>query len=95
MMVDAVIHHWVTLAAVEEAVPENFGRVVQMLAALFYPDDGLLTSTRLDRLQAALDILMGLFENVGLHKNSKKQLIWCNNPATLLADTRWWSICVR
>ena len=74
MVVDVIIHQWVTLVAGEEAVPEIFERSVQWLAAFFYADDRLLILTIPSRLQAALDVLMGLFDRVGLHTNVDKMV---------------------
>ena len=42
------------------------------MAAFFYTDEGLLTSSRLDRLQAELGVLEGLFNMVDLHNNIYK-----------------------
>ena len=50
----------------EEVGPNGFGQAVQWLAIFFYADDGLLASMRPTRLQAALGMLMGLFDRVGL-----------------------------
>ena len=72
MFVDAVIWHWVMLVAGEEAGPEGFGQEVQWIAVLFYVDDGLLDSSRPARIQAALDVLAGLFDWVGLWENITK-----------------------
>ena len=61
MVVDVLIHHWVTLVAGEEAGPDGFVWVVQWLVAFFYTDDIFLSLTSPYCLQAALDILMWLF----------------------------------
>ena len=42
MVVEAVIHHWVTVVEGEVEVPEGFGRSVKNLSALFYANGGLL-----------------------------------------------------
>ena len=72
MVVDAAIRYWVTLVAGEETGPEGFGRVVQRLAAFFYNKDGLLASPRPARLQAALYILLRIFDRVGMNTNVNK-----------------------
>ena len=69
MVVDAVICHWVTLVAGEEAEPDVFGWAVQWLLAFFYADDGLPSSPRPARIQEALDVLMGLFNWVFIQTN--------------------------
>ena len=72
IVVDAVIWHWVTLVYGEEDVPYDFRQAVQCLAVLFYVDDRLLDSPRPARLQAALDVLTGLFDTVGYCNNANK-----------------------
>ena len=69
-----MIFYWVTLVAVEESVPYGFGGAFQWLAALFYADDGLITSPRPARIQAALDVLMEMFDRVGLQTNINKRV---------------------
>ena len=44
MMVDAVIFHWDTVVAGEARGPEGFGKAVWNFSALFYVDDGHLSS---------------------------------------------------
>ena len=61
-----------TLVAGEDSDPDGLGRAVQWLAALFYTDDGLLASLKLDCLQEALDVLTILFDRVGIQTNVKK-----------------------
>ena len=56
----------------EEAVPAGFGRAVQIPAAIFYADDGLLASLRLVRIQEVPEVLMGLFGRFGLRTNVDK-----------------------
>ena len=72
MVVDAVIFHRVTLVTGEETGPDGFGRAIQWLAVFFYADDGLLASTRLHRIQGALDVLIGMFCRVVLQTNINK-----------------------
>ena len=43
-----------------------------MFLALFYVDDGVIASTDPEYLQEAIDILVDLFERVGLNTNTKK-----------------------
>ena len=38
----------------------------------FYPDDGISASSLLARLQAALDVLKGIFDRLVLHTNVNK-----------------------
>ena len=74
-MVDGtVIRHWVTMVAGDEAGLDGFERAIQYLAALFYADDGFLPLPRPAWLQAALDVLTGLFFRVALHTNGEKMV---------------------
>ena len=50
--------------------PDKWGGQVVQLDALFYTDDGLVTSTKLDQLQGKLGTIIVLFYRIG---------IWTNN----------------
>ena len=50
MVVDAIICHWVTLLVETEAVAEVLSVLIQDLAAYFYADDVLITSTQMERM---------------------------------------------
>ena len=73
MVVDAVINHWLTAVAREDAGTEVFGREVQKLTTLFYMDNVLLASTRAENLQEVLGVLTGLFGRFGLWTNVEKK----------------------
>ena len=72
MLVDAVISHWVTLVAGDDAVPDGFEQAVQWLVALFYSDDSLLASPRPARTQAVMYVLTGMLDRMGLQTNVNK-----------------------
>ena len=72
MLVDLVINHLSTVITWEDTGQEYFGRAVQNLAAVFYADDGLPTCPQPDRLQEALEVMMGMFYKVGLRTNVDK-----------------------
>ena len=42
VVVDAVIHLWISVVAEKEAVPERFVRDVQNITAYLYAENGLL-----------------------------------------------------
>ena len=69
MVVDVVIHHWATVVEVEELGIKGFWREVQTLETLFYADGGLLASPWSSRIQESMDVLMDLFDSIGLRKN--------------------------
>ena len=87
MVVDTVIRHWDTVVAGKATGPEGSGRAVQTLSSLFYVDDRILDSPHLSRIQAALDVLMGLFDHVGLQKTFGKTMGTtcqpCRTPGSL------------
>ena len=65
-------------------VPDGVGKGVQCLASLFYADDSLFASPRLARIQAALDVLMGIFDRVGLQTNIYKMVIMVFHPCYIV-----------
>ena len=64
MVVYALIIHWDIVVIVEEAGPEGFERLLQMLAILVYMCYRLLSSPFPSMLQEALDVLTVLFYRV-------------------------------
>ena len=78
MVVGEVIHHWVVMSMVDEAGYEGFGWAVKYLVVLFYSDYRLLTLLRPSCLQAALDVLTGIFNMVGIKTNINNMVgIFC------------------
>ena len=63
---DSVLRYWVALVLEEEAGLENFIWAVRSLVVLFYAKNGLLASTRSERLQPEFDAFTDLFYRVGL-----------------------------
>ena len=51
--------------------------------AIFYADDAMLASRDLEQLQAALDIIVGLFERVGLRTNTTKTKVMTCVPGKI------------
>ena len=47
---------------------------------LFYANDGLVASPKSSRIQAAFDVLTGLFDHVGIMKNEGKTVIMACYP---------------
>ena len=71
VVVYMVFLHWLSVVAEAEggAGPKGFGRDIQRLGEYFYADDGLVTSTRLSIIQREFNVLVELFNQVGLFKN--------------------------
>ena len=72
VVMDAVIHHWVTVVMLEEAGVGGPGMTILDLAAYFYADYGLVESTQLERLQRSFDVLIRILDRVGLQTNTAK-----------------------
>ena len=46
MVVDTVVHHWVSLVVERKEIPEGWEREVKSRSAFFYAEDGLIALTR-------------------------------------------------
>ena len=64
--------------------PYGFGRAVQWLMVFFYANDGLLDLPRILRLQVAMNVLMGLFDRVGLQTNIIKMVVIVCHPCYIV-----------
>ena len=71
-MVDAVVREWLRQALEEEAAKNGVAEMARTFIVLFYVDDGYIASRDPVFLQTCLDILVGIFERVGLFTNVKK-----------------------
>ena len=71
-MVDAVVREWLRQALGEEAAKNGVAEMARTFIVLFYVDDGYIASRDPVFLQTCLDILVGIFERVGLFTNVKK-----------------------
>ena len=73
VLVDAIVRYWLfrTLADGSERTT-GFGVSVKERLCAFYADDGLLAARDATWLQSAFDVLVGLFERVGLQTNTLK-----------------------
>jgi len=83
MMVDAVVREWLRRVLGEEAARHGYGTAVRELMAIFYADDAVLASRDPVALQKALDIIVGLFERVGLRTNTSKTKIMTCVPGKI------------
>jgi len=73
VLCDAVIRHWLTIVTDDGQIPLiGFGYRVTEQGALFYADDGLISSRQAAWLQWALDVLVDLFARMGLKTNTIK-----------------------
>ena len=72
MVVNVIIRHCVTVVTPKEAGTGGFGLTIIDLAGYFYANDGLVASTRPERLQRVFDVLSSLFDPVVIRKNMPK-----------------------
>ena len=82
VVVDAVVCHWVTLAVTEAETRGERGQEGRHQAALFYVDDGMVVSSDPQWLQRAFTKQVGLFDRVGLKKNTGKTVNMTCRPCT-------------
>ena len=82
--VDNVIRYWLSLVVEDKQVStQGFGTAVANQMALFYADDGLISSTDPTWLQQALDVLTGLFRRIGLSTNAAKTKMMTCYPGSI------------
>ena len=72
IMVDAIVREWLRQVLGDEAAHSGIGDEVRRFLAAFYADDGLIQSRDPVLLQSSFDILIGLFDRVGLKTNTTK-----------------------
>jgi len=71
-MVGAVVCEWLQKILGPHAATHGYGKDVRKLMATFYADDALMASRDPAMLQESLDVMVGLFERVGLRTNTAK-----------------------
>ena len=54
--------------------------LIRYLAEYFYAEYGIVASTQLERLQRAFNVFAGLFDQVGLRKNTRKTVSMACQP---------------
>ena len=67
-----MIRGWLRQVMDKEVAADGTGAQIRALLAAFYADNGLVQSRDPAFLQYAFDILVGLFERVGLRTNTTK-----------------------
>jgi exonuclease III len=72
VMVDAVVREWLRQVLGEDVARSGVGEEIRHFLVAFYADDGLIQARCPERLQSAFDILIELFERVGLVTNTRK-----------------------
>ena len=72
---DAVVHHWLTIAVTEAENRREWGREGRHQDALFCADNSMLVSSDPQCLQWAFAQLVGIFDRVGLNTNRGETVI--------------------
>ena len=80
MVVDDAIRHWVTVVAPTETGAEEIKETIQELEDFFYADNGLVVLPRPERLQRVFNVLIYLFNQIGLQKNVQKTVSMAYRP---------------
>jgi hypothetical protein len=70
--VDAVVREWLCQTLDKVVARDGIGNQVAKILVAFYVNDGLIASRDPFWLQESFDILIGLFERIGLFKNASK-----------------------
>ena len=72
VMVDAIVREWLRLVLGDEVAASGVGERIRQFLVAFYADDGLVQSSNPTVLQKSFDMLIALFERVGLVTNTSK-----------------------
>ncbi len=81
--VDAVVREWLHQALGDDAVRKGIGDDVAEWLVTFYIDDGLVASRDPVWLQSSFDILVSLFECIGLYTNAAKTKVMTCIPGRI------------
>ena len=84
IIVDTVVHKW--MRSMRENLNDSDGKTanqIEAIFAIFYVDDGYITSRDAEFLQEALDILVKMFKCVGLITNTKKTQTMMYTPGKI------------
>jgi Reverse transcriptase (RNA-dependent DNA polymerase)/Ulp1 protease family, C-terminal catalytic domain len=83
IQIDSVIRHWLHLTLNSDSpTHQGLGRSVEHILALFYADDGCISTQDHEWLQHALNVLSQLFQRIGLYTNTQKTALMTSQPPT-------------
>ena len=85
VVVDAVVRHWVHRVVGKAEARRETGQEGRHQAALFYADNGMVASSDPAWLQGTFTALVGIFDRVGLRKNSGKTVSMVCHPCQATA----------
>ena len=82
--VDSVVRHWISLMVEDEAViQEGLGHAVGQKLRVFYVYDGILGSRDPEWIQGSLNVLVGMFQGIGLVANIAKLKTMACHPGVI------------
>jgi hypothetical protein len=82
-MVDAIVREWLRQVLDMDAARLGYGEAVRRFLAIFYANDGYVAARCPRELQTSMDILVGLFERVGLRTNTSKTKVMICVPGKI------------
>jgi hypothetical protein len=84
VLVDAIAREWLCGLWKENALePDEIDQLMATFFAIFYVDEAYLASRDPDFLQRALDVIVGLFDRVGLETNIQKMQAMICTPGRI------------
>jgi hypothetical protein len=81
--VDAVVREWLYQTLDEDIAQDRIGNQVAKILVAFYVNDGFIASRDPGWLQESFDILIGLFEWIGLFTNASKTKVMICIPGRI------------
>jgi hypothetical protein len=81
--VDCVIREWLRQVLGEDVAQDGVGNLVRNQCIAFFVDNGLVAARCPEWLQSSLDILITLFEQIGLWTNAKKMKVMTCLPGKI------------
>jgi hypothetical protein len=81
--VDCVIREWLQQVLGEDAARDGLGEAARDHMVAFFVDDGLVAATYPEWLQLSFQILIALFEYVGLQTNAEKTKVMMCLPGKI------------
>ncbi len=81
--VNAIVREWLCQMLDEDIARDRIGNQVAKILVAFYVDDGLIASRDPVWLQESFNILIGLFEGIGLFTNASKMKVMICIPGRI------------
>ena len=83
VMVYVIIYHWVGMVAENEAIPDVFRYMMEYNAAFLYYYDCLIESSNLVWLQWGFNVLISVYDMVGIRTNLAKKVAMLCQPGPI------------